>query len=529
MKYIDLFRGGAHQTPDAPAVSCGSRTLSFRDSHDRAAKLAGSLLALGLEAGDRICVLAWNELELIEIQVACMRTGIALVPINARLPVPEVAFILADIQPGLLIVADDLRDLARDAVKESATTPKIVELPTGEKQELGSQAEAAPSKGTLGNENATTGVFETYSSLLDGDPLQADVAPNSGDLPSLILYTSGTTGRPKGAIISRAALTARMMATALEMGFTPEDVWLQAQPMFHIGSIFPYTTIARGGHAVMQRRFDPKEYVELVQKHSCTASSMVPTMISMVLDEPTIANMKSSTMRIMCYGGAPIVPDVLRRALDVFGCEFEQWYGQTELSGATVLRPSDHDPNQPEKLNSLGVPFFGYETVIIGDDGNALPRNQVGEIASRGPAAFSGYWNRPDATASTIVGDWVLTGDIGYQDDQGYFHIVDRRNDMVISGGENVYPLEIERVLYEHPAIVECAVFGIPHEKWGEQVAAVFIGDVSEAELTAWARERLAGYKVPRVWLETSTPLPRNAVGKIQKHVIKAEALERLG
>jgi len=499
-RYVDLVAEGARRDPGKTAVVAEDRRLTYADVDERAARLGAALRSRGVDPGDRIAVLAANELEYLEIQAAGVRSGYTLVPLNWRLAVPELEYILADSSPRVLI-AGRAEEERVERVAAAAGTPLLVGL--------GSPARIDP--------------YDEVLASAEPDP-EAD--PLDLELLTTILYTSGTTGRPKGAMIDRAGMTARVFVNAVELDARPDDVFLQALPMFHIAAFLAYAYAFRGATNVMLPAFTPAGCLDVLQRERATSTVLVPTMIQMLLEDPASERFDAAALRLIIYGGAPIEPPLLRRALARFGCGFHQQYGMTETGAQSILRPDDHDPDDDEKLASGGRDAASFEVRILDLDDRPVPLSEVGEIACRGPAVMSGYWNLPEATAETLRNGWMHTGDLGYRDARGYVHVIDRRNDMIISGGENVYPREVEAALTEHPAVREVAVIGLPDPKWGEVVTAVVVGDeLPDEELQAYLRERLAGYKVPRRWVWVDD-LPRNATGKLVKTTLRAQLSE---
>lgn len=495
MRYVDLVATGRDETPDKIAVVAGTDRLSFAELDGRMGRLGGALRAAGLAARDRIALLALNELETVEIQAACVRSGFAEVPLNARLTAPELAFILGDVEPSLLIVGRGQEQLAKAAVAQLDKPLRVLHLG----RDCGE---------------------DSYDAFRDASAPDPDADPDDPFLPVTILYTSGTTGRPKGAILDRLNLSARIAQGAIDLGIRAEDVWLQALPMFHIASIGTFAVLSRGGTSVQLETFTPQEFLRLLTEETCTSTVLVPTLIDMILAAPELTEVDMSAMRFVLYGGAPISPPLLRRALQAFGCDFEQWYGQTEGSAVTVLQPEDHDPADENALSSAGTAAYSWQVRIVDLDDQPVPDGEIGEVVGRGPMMMAGYWNHPEDTAETLRGGWLHTGDMGYRDERGFVHIVDRRNDMIITGGENVYPREVELAMMDCPAVCDIAVIGVPDERWGEAVAAIVVSDAEDTELDAWAREHLARYKVPRAWRRI-TELPRNVTGKVTKPILR--------
>ncbi|MDA8267103.1 MAG: AMP-binding protein [Actinomycetota bacterium] len=495
MWYLDLVAGVAAAHGERVAVVGSGRRIRFGELHERTGRLGAALRRLGLRPGDRVALLAANEPEYIEAQAACLRSGFTLVPINTRLADPEVSFILADCTPAVLIGG-------RSQLTRSAA---------------------------LATECGVTHVFglgeadgvERYEDLLAAAVPDGTADPTDPDLTALILYTSGTTGRPKGAMIDRVAFTARVLVNCAELQLRPTDVHLAALPMFHIAAFLAYAHIVVGGSVAMLPEFSPQQCLAAMSEEHVTTTVLVPTMIAMLLDSPEMASSPPPDLRQIVYGGASITPRLLARAMDGFGCDMLQQYGMTESGASTIVRPADHDPNDEEKLSSAGSEIVSFEVAVVDDDDIPVPPGELGEVVCRAPSLMRGYWNRPDATAEALRGGWMHTGDIGFRDSRGRLHITDRRNDMVITGGENVYPREVEAALLEHPAVGDVAVLGTADPTWGQVVTAVLVEPAPpDAELESWVRHRLAGYKVPRRWVRVGE-LPRNATGKVLKHELR--------
>lgn len=490
-RYIDLVHGSALRKPDATAVVCGPDRLTFKEVHERAGQLGAAFRAMGLVAGDRIALLADNELQFAELLATCLRSGFTLVPLNTRLTDPELEFILKDCAPALLIGGQNYAE----------TIERI-----------------GPGCG-IGQlfSTAENGVAGSYGQLLDSAVPDPDADPTDIDLNTLILYTSGTTGHPKGATIDRMAFSSRVMGNALEMEVKQDEVLLQNLPLFHISCFLFCAYFFRGATCVLLPNFNPETALSLMQKEAVTATNGVPTMISMLLGASNIDSYDPTPLRLITYGGAPIEPSLLRKAIAKFACGFQQHYGMTEAGSTCVLKAQDHDPDDAIALTSAGCDAAGYEIRIIDESGKQLPNGEAGEIILRGAGLMTEYWGHPEKTKESLVNGWFYTGDIGYRDERNFLHVIDRRNDMIISGGENIYPREIEAVLGDHPAMPDAAIIGLPDPVWGEIISCVLTEDApSEKELEAWLRERLAGYKIPRRWFRIAE-LPRNATGKILK------------
>lgn len=484
----DLLGYGLVHHPHKPAVICEDRSISFAELHSRVNALVSWFRRNGLRAGDRVALLARNELEYIEIQLAACRGGFMLVPINFRLAPAEVAWILDDAMPAAFIHGAGL----------GVETKGIPVLP------LGSVYEAA-----LAGETPDTGL-----------PLPLDASAQC-----VILYTSGTTGRPKGAVLSNQALYARVNANLFDYQIQTADVFLQCLPMFHIASTVSYSFLAAGGTNVMLRDFSVEAVLDRLSRHRVTAALMVPTMINTLVNSTGLDGADKSTLAKLIYGASPIPPVVLAQAIEKLGCRFYQAFGMTETNAVTMLRPDDHDPlRYPERLASAGTAAIGMVMRVVDDQDRDVKQGETGEVVCQGPAVMDGYWGNPDATAEAMRGGWMHTGDLGHIDAAGYLYVTDRKKDMIISGGENVYPREVEDVLYAHPGVLEAAVIGVPDEHWGERVHAVIVrrdGAVADVDhILQFVRSRVAGYKAPKTGEFVDT-LPKNATGKVLKTALR--------
>ncbi len=493
----DLVRRHAAERPDAPALSCGDTALTFGELHERSSRAAHALTGLGVGRGDRVAVLDKNRPGFFEVAFGCSKIGAVVVGLNWRLAPPELADVVRDAQVSVVLVGAEQRPL----------------LPAG-----------------LGVPVVDTGA--EYDALLAAaDNADPDVAVEPDDVV-LQLYSSGTTGRPKGVMITSAnlALTARMAGTAWRMG--PDTVNLVASPLFHIGGAgYGLTGLSQGGHTVLLREATPAVLLDEVQRHRVTHAFWVPAVLQSVLDAADAASGADlSSLRLIGYGGAPMTETLLVRALGRLGCGFLGVYGMTETSGTVlVLPPEDHDPGGPRAglLRSVGRPLPWVELALKDPATLAdTPEGQVGEIWVRTAQNTHGYWRQPETTAATLVeGGWLRTGDAARRDADGYVFLSDRIKDLIITGGENVYPAEVENVLAAHPAVAEVAVIAVPSPRWGETVKAVVVLQPGAAltleELLEFARPRLARYKCPTS-LDVVPALPRNASGKVLKKDLRA-------
>ena len=488
---LSLLRTHAAQTPDAPCLTFGTETLSFGQLNARASSVANALQARGVQSGDRVALIARNTPAHFELFFGCAKAGAIFLPINWRLSAREIAGILADGAPALLIVEGDLQDLLEEASGLPGTIA-LADYPAWRDAATGEDAGRLP----------------------------------AADDPLLILYTSGTTGLPKGAVLSHDNLSYLARMARELWGFTENSVNLVAMPLFHIGGIgYAMTGLSQGGHTILMQQVVPAEIIAAIRDRRVTHGFFVPTVIQMLLAVPGVEGMDLTSLDRILYGAAPIGETVLKRAIEVFGCGFSHAYGMTETAGTVVtLAPEDHDPDGPlaHRLRSCGLAMAWNELAIVDPaTGNPVASGEVGEIRIRSKVNMLGYWNKPQETAKTITPDgWLCTGDAAWQDADGYVYIHDRFKDMIVSGGENIYPTEIENVLYDHPAVAAVAVIGVPHERWGETPKAFIVARPgilpTEAELIAFTRHRLAHYKCPTS-IAFVTALPQNASGKILK------------
>jgi len=483
------------------------RALSYAQWDERASRLANALLGLGLVKGDRVALLAYNAVEWLEIYVALARAGLVAVPINFRLVGPEIAYIVEHCEARAFIVQDDLRAVV-EGIRPSLPVDAGCYVLFG----------AEPGAGWRG-----------YEALISGAAAGApDVVVRPEDLFAL-MYTSGTTGRPKGAMRNHEGNALLAFATALEFELSSRDTGLLVMPLCHANSLyFSATFIMLGATCVVDDRksFDPEALLATLAQQRITFTSLVPTHYIMMLGLPPAvkARYDLSAVGKLLISSAPARKDTKLAIMQLFpnGKLFEL-YGSTEAGWVTILRPGE----QIERLGSVGREWAGSGAIrLIDVDGKEVPDGEIGELYSRTAYVFSGYWKNPEKTAAAFRGQWCSVGDMARRDADGFIHLVERKSNMIISGGENVYPSEVENALGAHPKVQEVAVIGVPHEKWGEAVLAVIVlranEQVSEAELLDWCRERMAGYKRPRsiVFIEEAE-MPRTATGKILHRVLR--------
>jgi len=484
----DLLVHAARRYPGRECVRVEGRTLTFAQASDRAAAFAGWLAGRGLE-GRRVAVLAFNELELIEIRAAVPRAGAVLVPLNYRLSAPELTMAIEDCEAEVLVVGPGLEELA-------AALPVADRLLLGEGR--------------------------SYADALAAANPQPVPAALPGDALGMINYTSGTTGRAKGVMLSNAALHATLVAMGHEIAARPGSVYMSSNPMFHVGAAVAYGFTYLGGTCLQMRKFDGERWLEHLHAGDFTHGQLVPTMVHDLLE---LGDGEAPALERLLYGSAPMPPELAGRTFEAWGCELVNGFGSTEAMGVSMLTPAEHDPaTRPHLLASVGRSAPGMVWKLIGDDGNEVGVGEVGEVVARGANVMDGYWGDAEATSEALRDGWMHTGDLGHRDEEGYLYLVDRRGDKIVTGGENVYPSEVENVLLEHPAVAEVAVVGLPHERWGQEVTAVVVTrpgvEAPREALLAFCRERLAGYKTPKQVRFTDV-LPRTATGKLRRGALR--------
>ncbi|NKI18726.1 long-chain-fatty-acid--CoA ligase [Spongiibacter sp. KMU-166] len=500
--YLEFYE---RAIPDAPCYTFNNTTCNYREFNESTNQLANGLLGLGVEKEQRVAILAENCLQHPLLFMACSKIGAISVPLNYRLAAEELAYIINDSDTKVLIVGDEMAGtlealrplLSNDITLITSSLPDSLH----------------------------------WNSFLES---QANAKPDiwvDRDAPLLQLYTSGTTGHPKGVILTQFNIT---QLTAMNVLATPKRVDQQSAsilcaPLFHIGGAgSAILNTCAGQHTLLHQAFDPMKLLDDLENYPVGNVFMVPAMIMFLLQIPGIEKRDFSKLDTIFYGASPISETVLRQAMDVFKCEFIQLYGMTETAGAGILlSPSDHRRalnGKPEILGSCGRPTIGAEAKVVGENGETMPAGEIGEIWLRSDCSMLRYHNLPDATAKDLTDGWVHTGDAGYMDEEGYLYLKDRIKDMVVSGGENIYPVEVEKVLARHGAVADVAVIGVPDDKFGEALLAFVVlkpdSSLTAEEMVEFCRDKIAGYKIPRK-LEVVAELPRNPSGKILKKVLR--------
>jgi acyl-CoA synthetase (AMP-forming)/AMP-acid ligase II len=480
--------------PDAVALWWQGEPTTYAQLNQRVEQLAARLAAVG-GPGDRIGVLAWNCPQFIELIYACAASGRILVPLNARLAPTEWLYQL-DAAGVCLLFADG--ELLRALRADPECPPNL----------------------------SSVDLQANYEHWLKNSPVAPLPTLDMQD-PVWILFTSGSTGRPKGAVLSHRSFFASLESAALARPVAADDKFLYPFPLFHVAAHNVLLQHQNGAAVVLLRSFNAEETLRACRELGVTTMSLAPTMLAMLLEHPSFRPADLACVRTIGYGASAMPEALLQRLLSETGVGLCQSYGMTELSGsAAFLTVEDHRlaaADRPELLQSVGKPLATVELRLVDAAGKACASGEQGEILVRAPQCMQGYWQQPEATAAALADGWLHTGDIGRFDARGYLYIVDRKKDMIISGGENVASREVEEAVRRHPAVRDCAVIGVPDPRWGERVCAVVVlaEQVSDAELAAHCKALLAGYKTPRIWRRVDA-LPLNAAGKVDKPALRA-------
>ena len=505
---------GAQRYPGRLAIIHPDRNvqMTYRELDQRADAFVALMKTQGIKQGARVAYLGRNSDVFVPVFYGAIRHGVVLVPLNWRLTAPELAFQLADSRAALVICDADFRTTLSQAIEPLEPKPVVIQTDDGpDGQDLR----------TLLKKQAPHGVV-----------------PHDPDQTFLQLYTSGTTGRPKGVLVSHLAFSMSRHAERMCPDFDHYGegaMSLSAMPNFHIGGLsWVMMGLLRFGTVVLTADATAGNLLRLMQTFKVGHSFIVPTVLRDIVETLRSSRATAPPIEGIFYGAMPMSESLLRECLGLFGnCKFVQFFGMTEIAGAcTRLAPADHDLSRPQLLKSVGKPYPGAALEIRGPDRRVLQLKQHGEIWIRSPSMMQGYWQQPDKTQEAVVDGWYASGDGGYLDEQGYLFLTDRIKDMIVSGGENVYPVEVEEALRQHPAVLDAAVVGAPHERWGEMVIAVVElrpdKHASEDELRGFARERIAGYKCPKVF-KFMPALPRTSSGKVKRADLRTMAKEWVG
>jgi fatty-acyl-CoA synthase len=496
--------------PRKQAIVCGEGRWTYQEFCRRVYRLSHGLRGLGIGKDDKVAILHPNCHAFLEAYFAIPQIGAISVPVNYRLSPKEIAFILKDSESKVLIADSMFRNRVTPVPEEIRGVKSI--LWTG---------------GPPESESSIDLNYEEVLEQADGSALPDP--PINGEDIAQIYYTSGTTGRPKGVMLSHKNVTTHALGAIAEIHLTDRDVWLHVAPLFHLADAWATWAVTWvGGTHVLVREFDAKVVLETVEREKATLTNLIPTMLNLMVNHPDAGRFDYSSLRVLLSGGAPIAPEVVRKIVETFRCDYIQTYGMTETSPYLTLsilkghlkKLSDED--QLRFKSKTGREFIGVELRVVDEQGEEIKKNEkeVGEIIVKGDTVTKGYWKLPEETKRCIRDGWLYTGDMAVMDEEGYVTIVDRKKDMILTGGENVYSTEVENVLYTHPAVLECAVVGIPDPKWGEAVKGVVVlkpgQKATEQEIIRFCKERLAHYKAPKS-IDFIGALPRTGSGKIHK------------
>jgi acyl-CoA synthetase (AMP-forming)/AMP-acid ligase II len=494
----DTVRHWSSETPNKAALIDGGRVVTYAQLNERSNRIANTLIAASVRPGSHIGFLGKNSAAFFEIWVGANKAGCPLAPLNWRSAAAELVEVIHDANVSLIFAGRDFIELAERVRQATETAVQVV--PEDELDHWFSRGGCA-------------------------DP---DI-PLTDGATTLLGYTSGTTATPKGVPITHGALMNWFRAAATEpsVNWDSDDIGLMVMPNFHLaGTLVSLPALYHGASLATLSAFEPAAFVFAVEQHRPTVTCVVPTALQMLLDHASTNSADFSSLRRILYAGSPIGQHTLQQALDVFGCDFVQFYGTTETFIITLLRPEQHRLDNPDLLKSCGQPMPGVELRIVDPNRRDLSVGQAGEVLVRSPWMFTGYWNKPDATTTAIVDGWYHTRDAGILDKDGNLFLVDRLKDMIVSGGENIYSAEVERALAAHPSVQSVAVIGAPDQKWGERVVAFVVPypgtPVDVSDLVSHCRGLIAGYKVPKE-IHLMGALPQTASGKVQKAALRKQ------
>ena len=504
----DLLEFAVRQNGSKKTLVQGGRELSYEQASRRLRGLAAGLHSLGIKPGEHIGILAMNCIEYWESYFAVHYAGVVLAPLNVRLSPAELKFIVQDGRLRALIVGPEFLPLVQALAADCPELEHLISIASDDES------------GLIG-----------YDSLISqGEPLEEALRDWSEDDMINLCYTGGTTGLPKGVMLSQRNVVSNARHVVNTHGLCADDTWLHIAPLFHLADAWACFSFAMvGGRQVFAPTFSPQAFLETVQERRVTTTILVPAMINFLLNYSQAADYDSSSLRLMLVGGAPMPVDRILATRELFGSVLCQAYGMTETSPLLTsqrLEWLNYASEQGRRrLASCGRAVDGVAIRLVGPDESEPPVGECGELAAKGPNVMLGYWNQPEQTNAVLRDGWMHTGDVAYRDDEGYYYIVDRAKDMIISGGENVYSTEVESALYDHPGVLEAAVIGIPHDHWGEQVHAFVVlrpgSETTEDDLSRHCHERIAGFKCPRSFTFSEDPLPKSGPGKILKNTLR--------
>ena len=499
--------------PDRPALIFEDGRWTYEELHSRVNRLAAALASLGVEAGDRIAVLQVNTNAVVEAYFAAAKLDAVFVPLNFRARADEIAYMLNDSAPKALLAGSRYAELIEGIKPQIESVETFVAL------------------------DEEVDGWHSYSALIEqADDEEPWPLADEEDL-TVLMFTAGTTGFPKGVMLSHNSFSSYILSNVSPADLDVEERNILTVPLYHIAGMQAMMSAIYGGRTlIIQRQFEPVEWMSLVQDEKADRAMMVPTMLKMLMDHEDFARYDMSSLRVITYGAAPMPVEVIKRAIVEFpNAQFINAFGQTETAATiTMLPPEDHvldgTPEEVDRklkrLSSIGKPLVDVEVRIVSEEGDDVDDGEVGEIVARGERLMKGYWNQESATAETIRGGWLYTGDLGYMDEDGYIFLAGRAKDFIKRGGEMISPEEVEQTLHSHPDIDEAAIIGVPDDDWGERVRALVVAkpghDVDEADVIEFCRQRLASYKKPES-VVALPELPRNPLGKVLKRVLRED------
>ncbi|MDO9262510.1 MAG: long-chain-fatty-acid--CoA ligase [Desulfosalsimonadaceae bacterium] len=500
----DIPRKSALYSPEREAVVFEATRLTYREFNTRINRLANGLVRMGFKKGDRVTVLAENTHKYLEVYFAAAKLGMSVTPLNFRLSDDEIIHIVNDSEAACFFAGDDYLEEA------AGMRSKIRDISVW-----------------IGVDGNIDGFIDYEVLLKDASDKEPEVDVDEDDL-AVLMYTGGTTGLPKGVMLSHRNIITGVINANLISGTTRDDATCYVLPLFHVSFWPAFCLLLAGGKVAINRKPDLNEILRIIQDERCTHMNAVPTVYGWLLQFGNVDAYNISSLKLLSYAGSPFPPEILKQCMEKFGPIFAQGYGATETAGGaiTLLREEDHALSGPKTglLVSAGKASLCSEIRIVDPEGHPLPANETGEITVRGKHVMVGYWKNPEQTRKALRDGWYHTGDMGFMDENGYLFLRDRKADMIVTGGENVYPKEVEDVLYEHPAVSMAAVVSAPDQRWGERVQAVVVlkpgQNATEEALIAFCKKRLGGYKCPKS-VEFWDALPTTPIGKILRKDVK--------